>query len=140
MNLTNEIKQTPFENYLCLVLFNIPDVYIAHEFPDIILNTLILNNTDHKIKTVIHICKHYIKAKVLSVQHNTLKGRGGGLRMGAPTSPLISEIFLQYTEQTKIINILSYNHILSSSKCFLNFKNLKMTSFRSKHVAAQLDK
>lgn len=23
--------------------------------------------------------------------------------------------------------------------CFLNFKNLKMTSFRSKHAAAQLD-
>ena len=106
MNLINEIKQTPFENYLCLASFDSPNTYTAHELPDIILNTLILNNTDHKIKKVIYIYTHthYIKTKVLSVQWNTLKG--GGLRMGAPTSSLISEIFLQYTEHTKIINIL----------------------------------
>jgi len=68
MNLTYEIKQISFENYLCLASFDIPDMYTAHELPDIILNTLILNNTDHKIKKVIHIRKHYIKKKVLSVQ------------------------------------------------------------------------
>lgn len=103
MNLINEIKQISFENDLCLASFNIPDMYTAHELPDIILNTLILNNTDHKIKKVIHICKHNIKTKVLSVQWNTLRG---GLGMDAPTSSLIFEIFHQHTEHTKIKNIL----------------------------------
>jgi len=58
MNLINEIKQIPFENYLCLASFDSPNTYTAHELPDIILNTLILNNTDHKIKKVIYIYTH----------------------------------------------------------------------------------
>jgi hypothetical protein len=63
-----------------------------------------VNNTDDNIKKVILICKHYIKTKELSVQWNTFKK--GKTRNGAPTSSLISEIFLQYTEHTKIINIV----------------------------------
>ena len=31
MNLINEIKQIPFENYLCLALFDIPNMYTASE-------------------------------------------------------------------------------------------------------------
>jgi hypothetical protein len=54
----------------------------AHELTDIILNILILNNTDDKIKKVILICKHYVKTKVLSVQWNTFKKGGREIRNG----------------------------------------------------------
>jgi hypothetical protein len=40
-NLINEIKQIPFENYLCLASFDIHNTYMnipAHELTDIILN------------------------------------------------------------------------------------------------------
>lgn len=45
---------------------------------------------------------HYNKSTFSTMEHI----KGGGLGMGVPTSSLISEIFLQHTEQTKIINTL----------------------------------
>jgi len=138
MNLINEIKQTSFENYLCLASFDTPDMYIAHELPDIILNTLILNNTDHKIKKVIHICKHYIKTKSTFSTLEHIKTGGGQTRIGC------SKLMLNFWNISPIHRTHQDhkypNHILSSSKCFLNFKNLKITSFVSQHVTAQLDK
>jgi hypothetical protein len=45
------------------------------------------------------------EVKVLQWQQNK------GLPMGAPTSGILSEIFLQYIEHNNIINILNKNHI-----------------------------
>jgi hypothetical protein len=48
-----------------------------------------------------------------SIQFNSqYYKQGDGLAMGAPTSTFLAEIFTQYLEHTKIINILKKHYIM----------------------------
>ncbi|XP_021935838.1 uncharacterized protein LOC110837712 [Zootermopsis nevadensis] len=67
------------------------------------LDTQIINEI--KIITNLIINQNYFQFNDKYWQQNT------GLPMGAPTSSILSEIFLQYLEHNNIINILNKNHI-----------------------------
>jgi hypothetical protein len=46
------------------------------------------------------------------IQFNEYYKQNDGLALGAPTSAIIAEIFIQYLEHTKIIEVLEEHHIV----------------------------
>jgi hypothetical protein len=72
-----------------------------------IIDTLYRNHNleDTLIREILTITRLIITQDYFSFQGKTYL-QGNGLEMGAPTSSILSEIYLQYLESTKIFYIL----------------------------------
>jgi hypothetical protein len=87
---------------------------------DIISN--IITEILHKLDTHIQITREIILIINTTLDQNYFKFNNQifqqteGLPVGAPTSSILSEIFLQYIEHNNIVNILSKFHIDSYSR------------------------
>jgi hypothetical protein len=79
---------------------------------DTINNVLTNNNTpDDQKREIITLVKSIINQNY--IQHdNQLFTQNEGLAMGAPTSAILAEIFIQHLEHNDIIKILQKHHII----------------------------
>jgi len=69
-------------------------------------------NLDDKItEELISMTRTIVKQNYFQFQ-NKFYIQNVGLAMGSPTSPVLSEIYLQFMESTKLYNILLQNNIL----------------------------
>jgi hypothetical protein len=79
-----------------------------------IIEDTLKNNT----QTPTHIKQELITPLKATLEQNYLQfnnkfyKQNDGLAMGAPTSAILSEIFIQYLQHTKIIRILNEHHII----------------------------
>jgi hypothetical protein len=113
--LTEDIHEIPINNGLKLASFNIPNMYTnipTQQLPDIITYLCKQNYTDHSTQTeILKLCDRVLKQNYFKYQ-DTFYTQTQGLAMGAPTSSILSEIFLQHLEHTKIYNILRQHNIV----------------------------
>ena len=87
---------------------NIP----SQQLPDIITYLCKQNYVDHPTQTEIpKLCDTILKQNYFEFQ-DTFYFQTQGLAMGAPTSSILSEIFLQYIEYTEICNIIKQHNII----------------------------
>jgi hypothetical protein len=102
----------PYNQNLRLASFDITNMYTnipTSQLPSIINNICKFQNTPQETRReLIKITNTIIKQNYFSFLNNTYR-QTDGLAMGAPTSALLSEIYLQYIEHTLIANIL-INH------------------------------
>jgi hypothetical protein len=87
---------------------NIPITETTNIIHDILDNNIHTpTQTIHELKTLLHtiLGQNY-------VQFDNEYYQQDGLAMGAPTSAIITEIFIQYLEHTKIIETLKKHHII----------------------------
>jgi hypothetical protein len=78
----------------------------------IINNLLINNNTPEDQKREIITLVQVILNQNYLKHNNYQYTQNEGLAMGAPTSAILAETFIQYLEQNNIINILQKHHIM----------------------------
>ena len=114
VHLMNNLYEIPLEKDMKLVSFDITNMYTNIPMKELIKtidNMCKQNDLDRIIyKEIIQTCKLIITQNYF--QHtNTQYLQEKGLAMGAPTTSIFSEIYLQYLENTKIFNILR-NHQL----------------------------
>jgi len=112
--LMNDISQIPFTPELKLASLDISNMYTNIPTKDLIsiINSLCKNhNIEDRVtreiisKTNLIMQNHYIFQDKTYVQNN-------GLAMGAPTSSILSEIYLQSLENTRIFDILKEEKII----------------------------
>jgi hypothetical protein len=110
----NDLNEISFDNELKFVLFDISNMYTnisTDELTEIIENMCKQNGLDQTIHNdIMKICKLVIAQNYFQHANNQYI-REQGLAMGAPTSSLLPEIYLQHLESTKIFYILR-NHQL----------------------------
>jgi hypothetical protein len=88
---------------------NIP----MQHLPDIITHPCQHNNIDHTTKTeMLKLCDTILKENYFEFQ-DTHYSQTLGLAMGAPTSSILPEIYLQYIEHTEIYDILQQYNIIA---------------------------
>jgi hypothetical protein len=87
---------------------NIPTTKIPSIITEICNNLSILKSVRIEL---IKLIETVLRQNYFSFQNDIYK-QTTGLAMGAPTSAILSEIYLQYIEHTLLINILNNNNIL----------------------------
>jgi len=116
LQLMHELKNTiPYNDNLRLASFDISNMYTnipTNKIPTIITEICKNLNTSKTVKNeLIKLTRMILKQNYFNFQNITYK-QTTGLAMGAPTSAIFSEIYLQYIEHTLLIDILSNNHII----------------------------
>ena len=110
-----DLNNIPFNNELKLASFNISNMYTnipTQQLADIITHLCKHNNIDHTTQTeILKICDTILKQNYFEFQ-DTKYSQTQDLAMGAPTSSILSEIYLQYMEYTEIYNILKQHNII----------------------------
>jgi hypothetical protein len=108
--LIHDISQITFVPELKLASLDISNMYTNIPTKDLIniIDTICKkhNLQDTIIREILSINKLNIKQNCFSFQDKTYTKRDG-LAMGAPTSSILSEIYLQNLENTKIFDILN---------------------------------
>ena len=114
IQLMEDLNNIPFNNGLKLVSFDISNMYTkipTQQLPDITTYLCKQNYVDHPTqREILNLCDTIIKQNYFECQ-DTFYSQTQGLAMGAPTSSVLSEIFLQYTEHTEICDSLK-QHII----------------------------
>jgi hypothetical protein len=104
----------PYNQNLRLVSFDITNMYTnipTSQLPAIINKICNYQNTPQKIKReLLKITKIVLKQNYSSFSNSTYR-QTDGLAMGAPTSAILSEIYLQFIEHTSMADILSNHNI-----------------------------
>jgi hypothetical protein len=114
--LIQDLSELKFESQFRMCSFDISNMYtnIPTETLPVIMQGIMnasLVNTDH-IKHIISLMKTVLSQNYF--QHeNVIFMQTEGLAMGAPTSSILSEIFLQFLEHNKICKILAKNKIVA---------------------------
>jgi hypothetical protein len=86
------------------------------ELMQIISKTLEYNNTPNsRRKEIITLVKTILNQNCMQHLDHQYK-QNDGLTMGAPTSAILAEIFLQYFEHKHVINILKKHHIIDYNR------------------------
>jgi hypothetical protein len=99
--------------------FDIVNMYTnipADIINNIITETLLKQDTHMQITREIILIISTILDQNYFIHNNQIFQQTEGLPMGAPTSAILSEIYLQYVEHSNILNILSKYHIDSYSR------------------------
>jgi hypothetical protein len=114
IQLMTEIQNIhPINNNIRLASFNITNMYtniLTSELSHLITKICNYQNTPKPIiQELTQITKTLIKQNCFWFQNHTYTQ--DGLAMGAPTSAIFSEIYLQYIEHTFIMDILTKNNI-----------------------------
>ena len=111
----NDISQLPFVPELKLASLDISNMHknIPKKNLISIINNLCKNHNidDTVTREIITITNLIIMQNHLSFQDKTYV-KNNGLAMGAPTSSILSEIYLQILENTKIFDILKEEKII----------------------------
>jgi hypothetical protein len=106
---------TPYNSNLRLASFDISNMYTnipTAKLPSLITEICNNLNTPKPVRLELtKLVKMVLKQNYFTFQEDIYK-QTTGLAMGAPTSAVLSEIYLQYIEHTLIINILNSNNIL----------------------------
>ena len=116
IHLMSELNNiTPYNLNLRLASFDISNMYTnipTTKLPSLITEICNNLNTPKPVRLELtKLAKMVLQQNYFSFQKDIYK-QTTGLAMGAPTSAILSEIYLQYIEHTLIINILSSNNIL----------------------------
>jgi len=113
--LMNDISQIPFVPELKLASLDISNMYTNIPTKDLIsiFNNICKNHNikDTVTREIISITNLIITQNHFSFQDKTYV-QNNGLAMGAPTSSILSEIYLQFLENTKIFDILKEEKII----------------------------
>jgi hypothetical protein len=106
--LIHELKQTPLtpsSRFASLDITNMYSKIPVKETKQILSNILSDNVTDPNIRSEMINIYEVITEQNYFVNNDNIIIQDDGLAMGAPSSSIISEIFLQHTEQTKLPHI-----------------------------------
>jgi hypothetical protein len=112
----NELIGIPYKQDLKLVSFDIENMYSnipTDELVKIIEELCIEQALDGKTTNELIKISHTILEQNYFEFQNRCYVQNKGLAMGAPTSAVLSEIYLQNLEYTKIVKILTDNNILA---------------------------
>jgi hypothetical protein len=113
--LMKDITEVPYDPYIEFVSFDIENIYSnipTEELNQVTRSMCTAHSLDSTItNAILHIThtvleQNYFKFKESFYVQKT------GLAMAAPTTSTLSEIYLQYIEHTKIIDILIHHNIL----------------------------
>jgi hypothetical protein len=118
--LINDLHDIPFEKDLKFVSFGITNMYTnipPQELVEII-KIMCKQNDLNKItyNEIVKICDIIITQNYFRY-NNSQYVQEQGLAMGAPTSSIFSEIYLQYLKNTKIFIILKNYHLIGYFRC-----------------------
>ena len=108
---------TPWNQNLCMASFDISNMYTnipTDQLPDIISILCNHYNIDPQLRSeILHLCKVVLSQNYFTFLSSTYH-QHNGLAMGAPTSSIFSEIYLQYSKDTQLLDILTRHDIISS--------------------------
>jgi hypothetical protein len=115
-HLIEDLLEIPYKQGLKLVSFDIVNMYpkiTTNELPQIIENLSCNNQIDRKvISELIKITSTILELQNYFTFHNHNYSQNSGLAMGAPSSAILPEVYLQHLEHTKIIKTpTQYNFI-----------------------------
>ena len=115
IHLMHDLIDIPYTNNIKLALFDITSMYTnipANDLTDIIHHLCIYSNTDTTIQTELqNICNIILTQNYFrfnNIQYSQMQG----LAMGVPSSSILSEIYLQFLESTRIYDILLRHQIM----------------------------
>jgi hypothetical protein len=110
----------PFTDDLKFVSFDITDMYTnipTQELTDIINHPCKQNNIHPTTQTELKkICNMILTQNYLQF-NNIQYSQNKGLTVGAPSSSILSEVYLQFLENTHIYNILIQHQIIGYFHC-----------------------
>jgi hypothetical protein len=111
----HSLKEINIQDGTKVCSFDIKNMYTniqQKELINIIYNALANNDTpDDQKNEIVKLVKTILNQNYF--QHNTqIYIQQEGLAMGAPTSAILAEIFIQYLEQNYILQTLQKHHIL----------------------------
>jgi hypothetical protein len=113
-DLIKDIKSIPYCDTLRLASFDINNKYTSiptDELPSILEKLCPIFSVYHTIKQEIHaVTKLILRQNYYEFQNNTYK-QSNGLAMGAPSSSVLSQLFLQHLENTVIYDTLGTENI-----------------------------
>jgi hypothetical protein len=115
-HLIEDLLDMPYKQGIKLASSDIVNMYPnipTNELPRIIENIAHNNLIGRTITEELIKITCTILAQNYFTLHNRHYSQNSGLAMGAPSSSILSEIFLQYLEQTKIIRILTQHKIVA---------------------------
>jgi hypothetical protein len=110
-----DLKEIPYQQNIKLVSFGIENMYSnipTDELNHILRSMCLEQRLDKKLIDEILSITHTILQQNYFQFQNNFYIQQTGLAMGAPTSSILSEIYLQYIEQNKIFEILKNHNIL----------------------------
>jgi hypothetical protein len=111
--LITDLQHTPITPTSRIASLDIKNMYPnipTSETRQILQNILTANNTEHTLSTEILHCYDTITTQNYFTHNDQILTQTDGLAMGAPSSSIISEIFLQHMEHTHLPSItLKYN-------------------------------
>ena len=115
IHLINDLGEIPWNNNPCIASFDISNMYTnipTDQIPNIINILCNHYNIDPQLRSeIIRLCELVLSQNYFTFRSSTYQ-QNTGLAMGAPTSSIFSEIYLQYLEDTKFLDILTRHHIL----------------------------
>jgi hypothetical protein len=114
-HLITDLKEIPIDSDLRFASFDIADMYSNIPTKDLI-NIIEQSRDQHELQ-------HNIRTEILNLSNTLIQQnyfqyqdltyiQKEGLAMGAPSSSLLSEIYLQHIEMNKIVHILLKYHIV----------------------------
>ena len=114
-HLINDLKEIAWNKNLHVASFDISNMYTnipTDHIPTIIHRLCNHHNIDtHTQSELLHLCQLILTQNYFNFRSVTYI-QTSGLAMGAPTSSLFSEVFLQFLEATKLFVILVRHHII----------------------------
>jgi hypothetical protein len=113
--LMTSLKQLDIQPYVKVCSFDIKNMYTSipqNELINIIHESLTYNNIPDEHKHEIITLTKVILDQNYFQYNNELYSQNEGLAMGAPTSSILAEIYIQYLEHNGIIQVLQKHHII----------------------------
>jgi hypothetical protein len=120
--LIQELKQTPITPSSRFASLDITNMYSnipIKETKQFLKNMLASNMIDHNISSEILNCYEVITTQNYFAYRDKIITQTDGLAMGAPSSGIISEIFLQHFEHSHL-PILAHKHKLVNYFCYVD--------------------
>jgi hypothetical protein len=115
IHLINDLKEIQYQQGIQLVSLDIENMYPSiptEELKHVIKSTCTKQNIEEKLSDeILYITQTILQQNYFQFQ-NKCYIQERGLAMGAPSSSILSEIFLQYLEQNKVHKILTDHNIL----------------------------
>jgi len=131
--LIHELKQTlitPSSRFASLDITNVYSNIPVNETKQIVDNILTCNSIDSEAKSEILNWYEVITKKNYFMNNENIILQEDGLAMGAPSSSIISELFLQYFEQTKLPHITQRLKLVN----YFRYVNDILIIFDSQHT------
>ena len=111
----NDLYEIPWNQDLYMASFDIQNMYMnipTDQLPQIINILCSYNNVNPQLRLeLLQLCNVVLTQNYLTFLSSTYL-QNSGLAMGAPTSSIFSEIYLQYLEGTQLLDILIRQQIL----------------------------